>query len=153
MEPTFSSCAKHIQPYRPDKVDKHVSNNETDGLLTIRCPWFGTVFLLLLADHCLLFIHIVQCCCTGAKAMIAPVLEKQPWRIWVNSINTNSTRLKLQRWCMPLCSAKPPYWRISRENGSHNTMRPRQNGRHFPDYIFKWIFCNENAWISIKISL
>ena len=36
---------------------------------------------------------------------------------------------------------------------SFNTLRPRQNGRHFPDDIFKWIFLNENIWISIKISL
>ena len=34
-----------------------------------------------------------------------------------------------------------------------NTLRPRQNGRHFPDDILKWIFLNENVWISIKISL
>ena len=34
-----------------------------------------------------------------------------------------------------------------------NTLRPRQNGDHFPDDIFKWIFLNENAWTSIKISL
>ena len=34
-----------------------------------------------------------------------------------------------------------------------NTLRPRQNGRHFPDDIFKWIFFNENVWISINISL
>ena len=34
-----------------------------------------------------------------------------------------------------------------------NTLRPRQNGRHFPDDILKCIFLNENAWISIKISL
>ena len=34
-----------------------------------------------------------------------------------------------------------------------NTLRPRQNGRHFPDDIFKWIFLNENVWIPIKISL
>ena len=33
------------------------------------------------------------------------------------------------------------------------TLRPRQNGRHFPDDIFKWIFFNENVWISINISL
>ena len=32
-------------------------------------------------------------------------------------------------------------------------MRSRQNGRHFPDDIFKWIFLWENVWISIKISL
>ena len=34
-----------------------------------------------------------------------------------------------------------------------NTLRPGQNGRHFPDDIFKCIFLNENVSISIKISL
>ena len=34
-----------------------------------------------------------------------------------------------------------------------NTLRPRQNGCHFADNIFKWIFFNEKVWISIKISL
>ena len=34
-----------------------------------------------------------------------------------------------------------------------NTMRTRQNGHHFPDDIFKWLFLNENVLISINISL
>ena len=34
-----------------------------------------------------------------------------------------------------------------------NLLRPRQQGRHFPDDILKCIFLNENTWISIKISL
>ena len=34
-----------------------------------------------------------------------------------------------------------------------NTLRPRQNGRHFVDDILKWIFLNENVWILLKISL
>ena len=34
-----------------------------------------------------------------------------------------------------------------------NTLRLRQDGRHFPNDIFKCIFLNENVWISIKISL
>ena len=38
------------------------------------------------------------------------------------------------------------YWDI-------NTLRPRQNVRHFPEDIFKCIFLNENVWILIKISL
>ena len=38
-------------------------------------------------------------------------------------------------------------------NWTINTLRPRQNGRHFADDIFKCIFLNENIWISIKISL
>ena len=34
-----------------------------------------------------------------------------------------------------------------------NTLRPKQNGRHFADDIFRCIFLNENVCISIKISL
>ena len=34
-----------------------------------------------------------------------------------------------------------------------NTLRPRQNGRHFPDDTFKHIFLNKNVRILIKISL
>ena len=34
-----------------------------------------------------------------------------------------------------------------------NTLRPRRNGQHFADDIFKRIFFNENVWISIKMSL
>ena len=34
-----------------------------------------------------------------------------------------------------------------------NTLRPKYNGRHFPDDILKWIFVNENVWTSIRISL
>ena len=34
-----------------------------------------------------------------------------------------------------------------------NTLRLRQNDRHFPDNISKGIFLNENIWISIEISL
>ena len=38
-------------------------------------------------------------------------------------------------------------------NKFYLTLRPRQNGRHLPDDIFKCIFLNENVWISLKISL
>ena len=33
-----------------------------------------------------------------------------------------------------------------------NALRPRQNGRHFADHVFRCIFLNENIWISLKIS-
>ena len=36
---------------------------------------------------------------------------------------------------------------------SINILSPRQNGRHFPDDIFKCIFLNEYVWIAIQISL
>ena len=34
-----------------------------------------------------------------------------------------------------------------------NTLRPKQDGHHFPDDIFECIFLKENVWIPIKISL
>ena len=34
-----------------------------------------------------------------------------------------------------------------------NILNPGQNGRHFPDNIFKRIILNANVWISIEISL
>ena len=52
-------------------------------------------------------------------------------------------------------NAMVPMWRhcSDRNETVLNTLRPRQNGRHFADDIFKCIFLNVNAWISIKISL
>ena len=45
-----------------------------------------------------------------------------------------------RQWNFQICSAL-------------NSLRPRQNGRHFADDILKCIFLNENLWIPIKISL
>ena len=41
----------------------------------------------------------------------------------------------------------PPVWLLV------NTLRPGQNGRHFPDDIFKRIFLNQNGRFPINISL
>ena len=38
-------------------------------------------------------------------------------------------------------------------SGHSTTLRPRQDGRHFPDDILTYIFFNENVWISLTISL
>ena len=35
----------------------------------------------------------------------------------------------------------------------HKTLRPRQNGGHFPEDFLKWISVNENVWILINILL
>ena len=43
--------------------------------------------------------------------------------------------------------------RFSRTSQFLRTSRPRQNGRHFPDNIFKCIFLNESVSIAIEISL
>ena len=47
---------------------------------------------------------------------------------------------------VPLKNTRPGY-------AEFNTLRPRQNERHFADDTFKRIFMNENVRISINISL
>ena len=42
---------------------------------------------------------------------------------------------------------------VGKPNDWVNTVRPRQNGRHFADDTFKHIFLNENVCSSIEISL
>ena len=44
---------------------------------------------------------------------------------------------------------------LQEDESSHNinALRPRQNGCHVTDDVFKCIFWNENVWISLKISL
>ena len=47
------------------------------------------------------------------------------------------------------CSITFGLWAVHK---AFSTLRPRQNGGHFPDDILRCIFWNENVWISIKIS-
>ena len=53
----------------------------------------------------------------------------------------------------PISQRKRTQVWLNHHCGLDNTLRPRQNGPHFPDDIFKWIFLNENVWIPIEISL
>ena len=46
----------------------------------------------------------------------------------------------------PLGLCNPAYYGIQ----SFNTLKPKQDGRHFTDDIFKCIFFKENVWIPIK---
>ena len=72
------------------------------------------------------------------------LLINQHWsRQWFGAEQTTS-HYRNQWW---------PSLLTQRYVNSLNTLRPRQSSRHFPDDIFKCIFLNENAWISIKISL
>ena len=52
-----------------------------------------------------------------------------------------------------LCISRCNRMNISRIYCLSNTLRPRRDGRHFPDDLFICIFLNENEWHSIKISL
>ena len=50
-------------------------------------------------------------------------------------------------------NASPGFNGYTPRNPDINTLRPRQNSLRLPDDIFKWIFLNENVWISIEIPL
>ena len=53
-----------------------------------------------------------------------------------------------------ICFSSGFFWGIHANSlCTVNTLRPRQNGRHFADDIFRRIFLNENVCISLKISL
>ena len=84
-----------------------------------------------------------------------------PWILRVTSLINQTTEcrhfgtrefnLDLDRWQAVSCR-----WGVTvltKIVWPFNTLRPRQNYRHFPDDIFKCIFFNENVWISIEISL
>ena len=48
--------------------------------------------------------------------------------------------------------SEPKCYSLTR-SAALNTLKPRQNGRHFADDTFKRIFLNKNVEISIQISL
>ena len=66
---------------------------------------------------------------------------------------------KLHLWITVINWKSFEWWSVPRRKlcrlqmRAINTLRPRRNGQHFTDDIFKRIFFNENVWISIKISL
>ena len=66
---------------------------------------------------------------------------------------TNILMMLLQMFAHATTAQLPCYVHTFSQFSSFNTLRLRQNGRHFADDIFKCIFLNENVWISLKISL
>ena len=76
-------------------------------------------------------------------------------KFWVNPMS-DSARTCRNRWKPPKMNEEGGMDKQTDEQGHSNfvnTLRPRQNGRHFADNTFKHIFLNENFRIPIKISL
>ena len=74
-------------------------------------------------------------------------LSKQSWGWWFETLSFPLWRQYNDSYTPGGCCymGYPPRMYL-------NTLRPRQNGRHFADDIFNCIFLNENFWIS-NISL
>ena len=97
------------------------------------------------------FIHIHQGCFAGTWAIVR--LPQCQWSkpdgyVKISQCITTTKHSKAKTVCifLGIYCMRSLLW-------GFNTLRPRQNGRHFADDIFKWIFLNENVWIPIKISL
>ena len=81
-------------------------------------------------------------------------------RIQIFSIKKMCLKMSSAKWrpfCLCLNVLNEPWMEWQECNmmwrAYINTLRPRQNGRHFAGDTFKHIFLNENVRISIKISL
>ena len=111
-----------------------------------RDNWIGYVFVLVL---------IIMCRLGGISSrdfynpIGKSIFDCKWWNWQLRMVDSQIQRIffvvlnfQIYEWLSIICMWK-----------SFNTLRPRQNGRHFPDDIFKWIFLNENVWISINISL
>ena len=86
------------------------------------------------------------------KTSLATTIHGQPlynrpyWRTkWHRGIERNPHSQKRIKHQKPFrCSRSMSYYPQAIV-GELNTLKPRQNGRHFPDDIFKCIFLNENV--------
>ena len=76
--------------------------------------------------------HDVNISLDNGLALNGVQIHLKPMRPWFNGAYTHC-----------ICHQDTPL----------NTLSPRQDGRHFPDDIFKWIFLNENCCILIQILL
>ena len=92
----------------------------------------------------------------AAKIIIVAVVVSFFYK--VRAISDVCTRFCLAEYILWIVELNDNFlWLLNTEMGQLpgyvNTLRPRQNGRHFADDIFKCIFLNENVWIPIEISL
>ena len=73
------------------------------------------------------------------------MLVQNQWSRW-DTKPTWHSMLHVPAYPCGVTTCSRPVWC----NSLFNILRPRQNGRHFPDDTFEW---NENVWIAIKSSL
>ena len=76
------------------------------------------------------------------------MLQKRPELFWCQYYDSQRQTVNMpceNRWLAPRKWGGDARW--------FNTLRPRQDGRHFVDAIFTCIFFNENCCIFIKFSL
>ena len=78
----------------------------------------------------------------------------------IATVDRGSIMTRIYRWSMMVYSSLQAEFMVTKYDGHihrydimFNTLRPRQDGRHFPHDIFICILLNECEWHLIKISL
>ena len=101
-------------------------------------------------------VEIFVSCCLVERNLF-PIVEFRSGIIVLNvtrDLMDERKRMLLERkLCTSMCRLVFNDITNSSYHISIIALRPRQNGRHFADDIFKCIFLNENDWIPMKISL
>ena len=90
---------------------------------------------------------------TTLRTIIETTIHTESWHGKLRLLQFCSAPINFHSVVLIACI---PFQRRVTWNMHHvgvDTLRPRQNGRHFTDDIFKCILSNENVWIPIKISL
>ena len=100
------------------------------------------LLLLLLLLLMMMMMMVVVVVMMMANANNNTKNRESPWRQTTKSSASAATTSRSHH--VSLCCFRWMYF---------NTLRPRQDGRHFPDDILKCIFLNENVWILLTISL
>ena len=81
------------------------------------------------------------------------ISEVHHWSLWNLNSETVDIKILAFHWFIKWLSCHPNWDLYTCRGYCINSLRPRQNGRHFADDTFKRFFQNENVWITIKISL
>ena len=90
----------------------------------------------------------------GSSAKWEPFLPRPQCALPRVMANTLPVAVVTRSGIRPPCSSHSTNYKFRHDVFKlFNTLRPRQNGRHFADDTLKCIFANENVWIPIKISL
>ena len=101
--------------------------------------------------------NVPFCNISVSKCCIVEILSAALWDLWDWSIECPWHEIKPPSKSLASLGAQSACQSISNQFGiltAHvNSLRPRQNGRHFADDMFNCISLNENLWIPIEISL
>ena len=146
-------CSKSVEKKKKRKKEKQKKKKAPLGTTTST----GTVITysgaMNIQEQCLIspftntFQAISSAACSGLKTFIFLLTtelkkERECIEKYIYDINDELVQVAIMAWNWDGIPAEMV-----------NTLRPRQNGRHFADDVLKSILLNGNVWIPIKISL